>query len=307
LQFNGKAPRVGAEAANTSLWDCVAVGTIDLGTMAKHKPDHYHSVDQYELASRSLEGVMLMVLFDLAVVDRSARQQIVRGFMARGTNLLKGIRSLWQMGDYDDSAILLRCLLERMFTLAHLRDTGEFEAYEEWSFYTQCQYQNKAWEVIGRKECRGIPGFDRTSEESERFNRLSASPPKWKRPKAQDVLKRLNLDHLFHFCYDSSSTIVHPMANDGLRDFYSLTNLEPSPAFPDCRYLLHNSVVIGLTLLTTGMIASELCWRNMLNTFAEEMIVFLETGATTYQDSFENLVTLFRSDLKLSGQMPETA
>jgi len=269
--------------------------------MAKHKPNHYHEPADYERASLALEAVMLMELFEYAMTASTIREKVIRGFTARVAQMLKSIRLLWCEGDYDSCSILLRCMLERLLTLGHLRDTDEFEQFEEWSFYWQCQYLDKTWAVVGRSESRGVAGFDRTEEETERFKKLSKQPPKWRRPRAEDMAKRMNLEPLYHFCYDSNSTHVHPLANDGLRDFYSLTRLEPSPTFPDTRQVLHNGILIALVLTQTGMTESGLRWRGLLNDFVEGMMIFLETGDHAYAEPFLKLGLLFRDGTTLSG------
>lgn len=263
-------------------------------------PTRYYAPTDCKRASEALEAVIIFVLFEYAVNDSSAHLQITRGFTSRTAQLLKSIRSLWTSGDFDSCSVLLRCMLERLFTLVHLKDSNEFQVFEDWSFYRQCQYLIKARNEIGGTNSTGQVGFDLTVDQEERFKKLLSNPPVWKRPKPADMAKRMKLEPLYHFCYDSASTLVHPLANDGQRDFYSLTKLEPAPDFPEARNYLHNSLLIALALLENGMTISELRWRLVLREFVDQMMSFLETGKHSYAESFLNLRYMIRDGIMLS-------
>lgn len=86
-----------------------------------------------------------------------------------------------------------------------------------------------------------------------RIKSLSKNPPKWRRPKAGDVAMSMNLSFLYKYGYDFASTYVHPMANDGDQDFYTLTKLKPTPPFPDQISVLSNSILVGSLILQEAL------------------------------------------------------
>ena len=67
--------------------------------------------------------------------------------------------------------------------------------------------------------------FGLTLEQNERAKALSKNLPVWQRPKAEEVAKQLNMRFLYRFGYDFGSTHVHPMANDGQQDFFTITKV----------------------------------------------------------------------------------
>ena len=128
---------------------------------------------------------------------------------------------------------LHRCLLDRLFHLSYLREKNEFELFEAWSFLEQYESLNRVRSdpEFGRN-LDGV-GFSVTTEQKERARTLSRDRPIWRRPKAEDVAKRLDMRFLYSYGYDYASRHIHPMANDGMQDFFTITKLKPAPDFPD--------------------------------------------------------------------------
>ncbi len=95
-----------------------------------------------------------------------------------------------------------------------------------------------------------------------RYQRLVKNPPDWQRPKAEDAAKRMGLTILYRYGYDYASRYVHPMADDGQDDFYTITHLEPRPNVPSAGIVvLSNSILIASMILQEGLNSSSLCWR----------------------------------------------
>ena len=122
---------------------------------------------------------------------------------------------------------------------------------------------------------------------------MSKNPPKWQRPKAEDVAKSMNLSFLYKYGYDFASTHVHPMANDGHQDFYTLTKLKPTPPFPDQISVLSNSILVSSLILQEALNLSSLRWRRVLWDYLEQMRLFLEKGDNAYAESFLKLEYMF--------------
>jgi len=94
---------------------------------------------------------------------------------------------------------------------------------------------------------------------------------------------------LYRFGYDFGSTHVHPMANDGQQDFFTITKLEPSPEFPDQRSVLSNTLLVGTMTVQQGLSASTLSWRALVYDFLDDLQCFLGTGSDDYKLSFVKL------------------
>src|ERR1700692_4970258 len=93
---------------------------------------------------------------------------------------------------------------------------------------------------------------DLTQKRKSRYHRLAKNPPDWRRPKAEDAAKGLGLTFLYRYGYDYASRHVHPMANDGQDDFYTITRLEPRPDIPAA-----GIVVLSNSILVASMILQE--------------------------------------------------
>ena len=141
--------------------------------------------------------------------------------------------------------------------------------------------------------------FGLTLEQNERAKALSKNPPVWQRPKAEEVAKQLNMRFLYRFGYDFGSTHVHPMANDGQQDFFTITKLEPAPEFPDQRSVLSNTLLVGTMTVQQGLNASTLSWRALVYDFLEALRRFLDAGSDDYKLSVVKLGRLFEQGVRL--------
>ncbi len=269
--------------------------------MSLQKRTDYFAAADYEEALRALDGVYGMVLFEFAREVRSDRDVIVRNSVARAATMAKAIFRLWEIEDYQDCWILHRCLLERLFHLAHLRETDGFELFEAWSFLQQYEALNRV--KSDPEFSRGLAGveFSVTPEQKKRACVLSGNRPNWRRPKAEDVARRLDMRFLYRYGYDYASRHVHPMADDGVQDFYRITKLKPAPDFPDERVLLSNTILICTVLLQEALNASTLAWRRLLFDFIDELRSSLATGVKAYRVSFVKLAGMFEGQVPLGG------
>ena len=101
------------------------------------------------------------------------------------------------------------------------------------------------------------------------------------------------------FGYDFGSTHVHPMANDGEQDFFTITKLEPAPEFPDQRSVLSNSLLIGTMIVQEALNASLLSWRALVYNLIDDLRKFLDKGSDDYKHSVVKVGTLFEQDVRL--------
>ncbi len=250
--------------------------------MPKFEPQDYRSIEEYRLAILGFHGFCGLLLFAFAKHSLTTKDLIIRNFIARTDVMVRAVMSLWDISDFQDCWILNRCLLGRLFHLAYLGERNEFEIFDDWSFFEQYKAQNR---VRSDPDFRGAVNsqmFTPSSQEKKRYGKLSRSPLRWKRPKAEDVAKKMNLSFLYRYGYDFGSTHVHPMANDGAQDFFIITGLKPAPEFPDQRSVLSNSILVGCMVVQEGLNRSSFRWRRIVYDFLDQLGEHLEDGSRKY-------------------------
>lgn len=267
--------------------------------MTKFDPEQYLPVESYADALGAFHAISGIILFEFARQELGERDVIIRNFIARTDMMVRAVFRLWDLQDYQDCWILHRCLLDRLFHLSHLQEHDQFEVFEAWSFREQYNALNRVRsdpEFSGAIESKM---FGLTLEEKERAKVLSKHPPVWERPKAEEVAKQMNMRFLYRFGYDFGSTHVHPMANDGQQDFFTITKLEPGPEFPDQRSVLSNTLLVGTMILQQGLNASILSWRALVYNFIDDLRRFLDRGSDDYKLSVVKLGKLFEQGVRL--------
>ena len=274
--------------------------------MPKFTDNDYLEVPQYEEAHGALHGIIVILLFEFARDEKDVREMIIRNFLARTDMLAKSIFTLWKTGDYQDCWVLHRCLLDRLFHLHHLNATNEFEPFEAWSFWEQYNFLNRVRSNPALKGALISDMFQVTDSQKERDKKLSTNKPTWTRPKAEEVAAQMHLEMLYLYGYDFASTHVHPMANDGYEDFFTITKLEPRPIFPDQRAVLSNTLLVATLIVQEGLNASHMSWRAIVDDFLDELRNFLDNGAAEYKLTFRKLGELFRQNVKLCGPSAST-
>ena len=250
------------------------------------KQKTYLTYDEYRHGADSLYAVSGIILFSFAKHDVDIKNQVIRGFIARSAMMLKGIFKLWEISDYQDVWIIHRALLDRLFHLHALGLKNEFREFDDWSFFEQDKAQNKVKSDPEFKAQALGWGYELTDDQKSRVKSLTKNPPKWQRPKPEDAAKSMKLSFLYKYGYDFASTHVHPMANDGQQDFYTITKLEPAPKFPDHISVLSNSILACSLLLQEAMNLSSFRWRRVLWDYVEQIRLFLDKGPGVYEESF---------------------
>lgn len=255
--------------------------------MPKYGPADYLPPAEFAEFIDAFHGIAGLLLFEFARAQRGTRDLVARNFIARADTSLRGILALWNLKDFQDCWILHRCLLDRLFHLRHLADTNEFEAFEAWSFLRQYEATER---LVQDPEFGGSQAKDSvavTPAQDKRGRELKAARPRWRRPKARDVAKSMDMQFMYNFGYDYASTHVHPMANDGDQDFHTITGLEPQTAYPDQSAVLSNSVLHASMLVAEAMSASSLAWRNIVfQFFTSDVVALLDRGEKDYMLSF---------------------
>jgi hypothetical protein len=272
--------------------------------MPKYASSDYPSIARYREFLDAFDAVVGLVLFEFAREPVGTRDLIIRNFIARTGMSMRAIMNVWLMDDFQDCWILHRSLLDRLFHLRHLADHDEFEVFESWSFLRQYKAATRLQsdpEFGGARARAFVPISD---DQTIRGQELLGSPPQWRRPKAADVAKSMNMNFMYQFGYDYGSTHVHPMANDGDQDFHTLTGLTPPTAFPDSHSVLSNSLLHSAMVVQVGLSASSFSWRSIVFDFFTDCVIdFLDTGGDSYKLAFIMIGNGAQSGIQLAERV----
>lgn len=183
----------------------------------------------------------------------------------------------------------MRVMVDRLVHLHALAKRGDWRLFDDWSFVWQYEADQRALSdpYISNKAAAAQP--KRTKEQLARYRELMSQRPQWKRPKAKDVFRELQLPFLYDYCYDYASSQVHPMANDGEEDFLVLTHVKPEGLEMDRRVILNNSVLIHTMILQEGLNVSGMRWRVLVFDFISNARLGL-AGDKTYRETMVKLV-----------------
>jgi hypothetical protein len=118
-----------------------------------------------------------------------------------------------------------------------------------------------------------------------RYDALAAKERRWRRPKPEDVAKRMDLGFLYRFGYDYASTHVHPMASDGEADFNALIAAPRAVVLPDAT-VVRNSILVQSMLVQEAFNVSQLRWRAIAYDFLDQVRVFIGTGDPQFHVTF---------------------
>jgi hypothetical protein len=269
--------------------------------MAKIGPDHYLPVESYVKALGTFHALAGLVLFEFAREERGIRDAIIRNFIARADVATGAVFKLWNMNDFQDCWVLHRSLLDRLFHLYALHKKNEFEAFEAWSFLEQYKAANRLRSDPEFAQVRDSAVFNLTEKTKERARVLEKQPPIWKRPKAEDVSKEMDMTFLYRYGFDYASRHVHPMADDGQQDFFTITKQESMHDFPDQRVILSNTLLVATVLIQEGLNASTLSWRRLLYDAVSGLRQFLGSGAPECMLSFVKLGKMVEKGLVLAA------
>ena len=256
----------------------------------KINSDEYRSDDECLLAIDGFHGFCGMLLFEFARNNCEKKDIIIRNFIARTDMMVRGIMQLWGISDFQDCWILYRCLLDRLFHLYSIGENEQFDVFDDWSFIKQYEAQNRIRSDPSIENALDSELLTQTKEQKERYSSLCKDRPNWHRPKVKDVAKQMSCEIMYKYGYDYGSTHVHPMANDGQQDFFSITGLEPSPVFPQQLSVLSNSILTGTMIVQEGLKHSSFRWRVIVYDFLEQLINYLDTGDLEYGHILTKLV-----------------
>lgn len=226
-----------------------------------------------------------VVLLSFAKHGQGLRETIARNFVARGMSCTQSIFAVWKAGSEQDAWILHRSLLDRLFHLHHLSETDEFAKFEEFSFLSLYEARHQLLTDPQMKSKVPSALKDQQREHKSRYDAISVKEGRWRRPKPEDVAKKMDLGFLYRFGYDYASTHVHPMARDGDGDFTNLVSPSQASAHPDAT-VVRNSILVQSLLVQEAFNISRMRWRAIAYDFLDQLQVFLGTGDPQFHVTF---------------------
>lgn len=187
------------------------------------------------------------------------KMMIISNFIARSIMQLGSIIMLWKIGSEDDCQILYRSLLDRLLHLSSLEDTNSYNDFAKWCFIKRFEKANQL-----RSDHRFRSRFSNRKlkvdpEEKKLYEKYKKENVSWNRPKAEEILKKINYDYYYKYGYDIASSFVHPMEFHGSEDFFHITKGVPYNQYTD---ILHNSCLVTVHICHEGMNQSSLNWDN---------------------------------------------
>ncbi len=220
-----------------------------------------------------------MVLFSFSKYGPGLRERICQNFVARGMGCIESIFAVWKAGSEQDAWILHRSLLDRLIHLHHLAETDGFEKFEEHSFISiyDMRHQLLSDRDMRHKAPESLRELQRTNR--ARYDQLKRQRTRWRRPKAEDVAKEMDLGFLYRFGYDYASTHVHPMATDGETDFVRLTSPTQTMS-PSDATVVRNSIVVQSMLVQEALNVSAMKWRRIVYGFLDQVNRFAGEGSS---------------------------
>jgi hypothetical protein len=270
--------------------------------MPKVSLDRYSSPEDYGAVLITTHAVVGLVLLEFAREEREAKDTILRNFLARSDTISRAIFALWGMYDFHDCWVLHRCLLDRLFHLYYLDESSSFDVFEDWSFLRQYEAVQHliADPEFGGPETRAA--FEPREEQKARTRKLQRNRPRWRRPRAEEVAKAMDMEFLYRLGYNFASSHVHPMANDGDQDFYIITGVEPACSFRNHVSVLSNTLLVLTMISQHCMSSSSLGWRAVVFNFFEEVRLFLGTEDEKYKLSYAKIGQLLDAEIPLSKE-----
>lgn len=250
--------------------------------------EHVPSPPESEALHQAIETFRVysgVVLLSFAKHGQGLRDTVARNFIARGMSCTQSIYAVWKAGSEQDAWILHRSLLDRLLHLHHLGETDGFSDFEEHSFLSMYEARQQ---LLSDPDMGGKvpPSLKKLQQRNRpRYDAISQKQSRWRRPKADDVAKRMNLGFLYRFGYDYASTHVHPMSGDGEADFTALISPPHAVAAPDAT-VVRNSILVQSMLVQEAFNVSRLRWREIAYDFLDQIRVFLGTGDPQFHVTF---------------------
>lgn len=228
--------------------------------------DKLQLIDTYNLGCS-----MLVFTFNLGELD--IKDIILRNYLARSISQLNSITQLNRAGQISDCNIIYRAMIDRLGHLYYLHRTNSYQDFDEWSFVRQMDANNNSLSDVNFKSRLPKAFFLPTKEDKDRYNRIKEKGTNWKRPNIKDEFKSKGFYFLYSFGYDYASTHVHPMANDGMMEYYRMIKNPPTDIVEhfdhQSQLITQNSCLVSSMTVTECLNFSSFKWMKLAFNFIE--------------------------------------
>ncbi len=246
----------------------------------------------YKDASAVLRHVIRGFLLELHE-QRDLKMLITRNFLAKSVKLVESIFQLWDSTAIQECHILYRCQVDRLLHLRKLISENSFAEFEEWSFVEQYDFNARARnEPRFKKQTDLLPPVPEA--EKNRRKELKNKIIEWKRPDAKEMAMDIQRDYLYLYGFRAASMHVHPMANDGDRDYQTITELRNGTEWPSQDYVLRNSILVLWLLFQDVLVQLNFERSKEFRNFMDIFFESLERDSQEYWPSYYALVESFK-------------
>jgi hypothetical protein len=234
------------------------------------------------------------VLLSFAETGDGLRETVARNFVARGMSCTQNIFTVWEAASEQDAWILFRSLLDRLLHLHHLGKTDGFSDFDDFSFFSMYQARQQ---LLSDPDMKGkLPNSLKELQKANKawYDLLAAKQSRWRRPKAEDVAKTMDLGFLYRVGYDPASRHTHPMSDDGEADFTRLIKPDGAVVLPDPT-VVRNSILVQSMLVQEALNVSKLRWRALVYTFLDQIREFLSTGNPQFHATLRDVAVTWQT------------
>jgi len=196
-----------------------------------------------------------MFIFTLDKGSSQLKNLILRNFLAKSISQLDSIKLLNSSFQLYDCYILYRAMVDRLAHIYYLERTNSYEDFDNWSFIKQMEANNNGLSDESFNERIDKKFFTPSNADRIRYKTLKKQGVNWSRPDIQKEFKEKGFYFLYKFGYDYASSHVHPMANDGMIEYYRMTQNPPESVVNHFNY--QTDLIIDNSSLIASMIARE--------------------------------------------------
>ncbi len=251
-----------------------------------------------------------MMIFTFDTIELTSKKTLLRNFAAKSISQLLSIRLLNRCNQTFDCFIIYRSMLDRLAHLYYLERTDTFEQFEKWSYMKQCEANNNSLSDEMLKDSLNKELFLSTPEEKKKYNAIKESGFKWSRPDIKSEFKDKGYYFLYQFGYDHASTHVHPMANDGMIEYFAIApDKRPDHISTHIEYqsqiILKNAALVSSLTVQACLNSSNYNWRSLVYDFLETFNECYDNYTDEFENNFLKIKSLVENNLPLGQKNPK--
>jgi hypothetical protein len=200
-------------------------------------------------------------------------------------------------------------MVDRLGHLYYLERTTSFQDFDDWSFLRQIDANNNSLSDVNFKDTLPKEFFLPTQDDKARYKQIQNKGTKWKRPDIETEFKTKGFYFLYKFGYDYASTHVHPMANDGLIEYYRMIHNPPIEVVKhfdhQTQLIIRNSTLISSLTVNECLNFSSLKWRAVVFSFLESFRQAINDQDNEFELNFLKMKTFIDDNMPLGQKIGE--